>query len=104
MANNIVGIEHMSGEELANDVRAGGRFVVYTTVISLLVITMRNPSDVHYVPAGQSAMLKGLPYALLTLLLGWWGIPWGFIYTPIHFLGNLFGGRDVTAEVLAALR
>jgi hypothetical protein len=104
MSTRIVGMEHLSTQELLRDIQAGGRFVIYTTVMSFLVITMRNPSDIHYVPAGQSALVKGLPYAGLTLLLGWWGIPWGFIYTPIHLIGNLLGGRDVTSEVLESFK
>jgi hypothetical protein len=36
-------------------------------------------------------------------LLGWWGFPWGFIYTPQVIAKNLQGGVDVTANVLASL-
>jgi hypothetical protein len=30
--------------------------------------------------------------------LGWWGVPWGLIYTPLTLWTNLSGGRAVTAE------
>jgi hypothetical protein len=35
----------------------------------------------------------------LSLLFGWWGLPWGLIYTPLTLWTNLSGGRDVTAEL-----
>ena len=44
-------------------------------------------------------MWRAFPYSLLTLVLGWWGIPWGLIYTPLALMTNFSGGRDVTAEV-----
>jgi len=33
-------------------------------------------------------------------LFGWWGIPWGFIYTPMSIISNISGGKDVTQSVL----
>jgi ATP-dependent phosphoenolpyruvate carboxykinase len=33
-------------------------------------------------------------------LLGWWGIPWGPIYTIAAVVTNIRGGKDVTAEIL----
>ena len=34
----------------------------------------------------------------MSALLGWWGFPWGFIYTPAVLVTNLKGGRDVTSK------
>ncbi len=45
----------------------------------------------------------GLPYTLLSLFIGWWGFPWGLVYTPMVLIQNLGGGNDVTAEVMSAL-
>jgi hypothetical protein len=36
------------------------------------------------------------------MLLGWWGIPWGPIYTIQSFWVNFTGGRDVTREIISA--
>jgi len=44
---------------------------------------------------GQSAAIASLPYCLITFLLGWWGIPWGFLLTPAIIWRNLGGGRPV---------
>jgi hypothetical protein len=45
---------------------------------------------------------KGLPFSLISLVAGWWGIPWGPIWTLTTLATNLSGGKDVTREILAA--
>jgi hypothetical protein len=99
----INGLRPMSPSQLASEVRNGARFVVFEYCVSVLVMTFKRDSAIHYVEPGDSAWALGLPYTLLTLLLGWWGFPWGIVYTPAVLLVNLSGGRDVTAEVLQAL-
>jgi hypothetical protein len=37
---------------------------------------------------------------LISLLFGWWGIPWGPIYTVTSLFKNFGGGRDVTKEIM----
>ena len=98
----IVGIEGMSGEQVALEVRRGGRFVVFPFCVSVIVVTFRRSSEVHFVRAGQSTLSLGIPYTLLTLFLGWWGIPWGPIYSIQCLVTNLGGGKDVTQEVMTA--
>ena len=66
-------------------------------------MTFRRSSDIYFVRAGESAVGKGLGFTLLTLFLGWWGIPWGPIYSIGSISTNLGGGKDVTAAVRAAL-
>lgn len=90
--------------EVANEINRGGRFVVYQYVVSLVFITFRRNAPLEFIPAGENAATKSLPWTLITLLLGWWGIPFGFIYTPIVLRKNLRGGTDVTESVLAKLR
>ena len=43
-------------------------------------------------------------YTLISLLLGWWGIPWGPVYTIGSIFNNPTGGKDVTGDVLAAMQ
>jgi len=92
----IVGIDHLTNAEINAAVEQGARFVVYQYTISIIVMTFRRSSAVHFVPAGSSAVAKGLPYTILTLLAGWWGIPWGPIYTIGSLAKNLSGGENVT--------
>jgi hypothetical protein len=97
------GIDDWTPEGVQALLNAGGRFVFYEFCISLLVITLRRPSRVYYLPPGELGLLRGMPYSLISLLLGWWGIPWGLVYTPLTLFTNLQGGRDITSQVRAWL-
>lgn len=99
----ILGMEGLSTGQVQDELRRGGRFVVFEYCVSCLVMTMRRSSDVYFVRAGQGTFGLSLGYTLLSLLLGWWGLPWGFIYTPLCLATNLLGGKDVTEMILPAL-
>ena len=66
-------------------------------------MTFKRPSDIYFIRPGDSKLLKILGFSAISLFLGWWGIPWGPIYTVGTIATNLGGGRDVTKEVLASL-
>jgi hypothetical protein len=78
---------------------AKGRWVLYEYCISLIAVTLRRTSRPIYLRPGQYAWLRGLPYVVVSLALGWWGLPWGMIYTPVTIFANLTGGCDITAQV-----
>ncbi len=99
----IRGAEGLTATELDAELAAGGRVVFYEYCISLVVLTLRRPSALRLLRPGELGLVRGLPYTLLSLVLGWWGVPWGIIYTPLTILTNCSGGRDVTAEVRARL-
>jgi hypothetical protein len=99
----IIGIEGMSNMELQMELQRGGKFVTFQYCISILVMTFKRRSNIYFIKADENAIVKGLPFTLLSLFLGWWGIPWGIIYT-IETLGiNFKGGRDVTQQVISAV-
>lgn len=98
----IKGVEGLSVGEVQDQVRQGAKFVVFGYCVSLLVITLKRSSDITFIRAGDSAVVASLPYTFLSLFLGWWGFPWGFIYTPMVLVQNLGGGTDVTHEVMAS--
>jgi hypothetical protein len=89
------GSEQFTPELSAEAPRTGDRLVVYEYCISLVAITLRRTTRVYRLRPGESGRWKGLPYTLISLLLGWWGIPWGILYTPVVVLTNLSGGRGV---------
>ena len=99
----IVGLDGLSDAQIRDDLANGARFVVYFYCVSILVLTFKQPSSVHFIRPGRSAAAKGWGFTLLSLVLGWWGIPWGPIYTVQSVWVNAQGGRDVTREVAAAL-
>jgi hypothetical protein len=96
----VIGIDHLSNEQLNEELRKGGRFVLYQYCISILVMSFKRSSNVYFVPAGQSGVGKGVPYTLISLVAGWWGIPWGPIWTLGTAFSNLRGGTDVTSQVV----
>ncbi|HLF28418.1 MAG TPA: hypothetical protein VJG32_18955 [Anaerolineae bacterium] len=86
--------------EMREELKQGARFVTYEYVISLLVITRRRPSPVFYIRPGQSPAQFHWPYTFITLLLGWWGFPWGPALTLGAVRDNRRGGHNVTAKML----
>lgn len=99
----IHGIEGMSPEDIRDETNRGGRLVVYTYCISALVVTLKRPTEVRLIRAGRNPAAASWPYTAVSLLLGWWGIPWGPIYTFETVYRNLCGGIDVTDGVLKAI-
>lgn len=96
----IKNVEGLTTDQINKELQNGGKFVLYQFTISIIVMTFKRSSDIYFVRAGESAAVKGIPYTLISLFLGWWGIPWGPIYTIGSLFNNLGGGKDVTAEVL----
>jgi hypothetical protein len=99
----IRGAENMSGQELAAQVQNGAKIVVFQYCVSVIVLRFKRSSDPFLIRPGESAFAKSLPYTLISLTFGWWGIPWGFIYTPWALIVNLGGGKDVTREFAGQL-
>lgn len=71
------------------------RRVQFEYCISLLFITLRRRSEPITIPEGRTAWVRGLPYSLISLLFGWWGIPWGILLTPVSLGVNLWGGHEL---------
>ena len=99
----IKDIEGLTIEDLNREIDNGGKFVFYQYTISILILTFKRPSDIYFIKAGEKAASKGLQYTLLSAVLGWWGIPWGPIYTIQTIVNNSKGGKDVTQQVMASL-
>lgn len=100
----IVGLEGMSNEDLARELDRGGKFVVFQYTISVVLMTFKRTSAVRFIRAGEGTFGASMPYSAITLLFGWWGIPWGPIYSLMSLIKNASGGEDVTGNVLASMR
>lgn len=102
----MAGVHNIDGltvPQIQDMVRQGGKFVHYKYCISILVMTFNRGSDIYFIRPAESGVVKGLPYTFLSLILGWWGIPWGPIYTIGALYTNLSGGKDITDEMMAQL-
>jgi len=96
----IRNIDGLSGTDLQREEEKGGRFVYYTYTISLIVVTFRRTSGVYLVRHNENRKTRGIPYIIISALLGWWGIPFGPKYSIESIRTNLRGGKDVTGEVM----
>ena len=95
----IIGIDGMTRQQLAEELKAGAKFVMYQYCVSILVMTFKRGSDIYFIPANAKASSKGISFTVISLLAGWWGIPWGPIYTISSVVKNMQGGIDVTGSV-----
>jgi hypothetical protein len=77
----------------------GGRYIIYKYCISLLFVTLRQKSPVFFIPFGENRISKVIIYTMVSLIFGWWGIPWGPIFTIQSIINNMNGGEDVTLEI-----
>ncbi|HYG52590.1 MAG TPA: hypothetical protein VD905_16880 [Flavobacteriales bacterium] len=100
----IKGIEGMTVAEVQDEINRGGKFVLYTYCISVIVMSFKRPSSIYFIKSNENAFVKGLPFSLTSLLLGWWGIPWGIIYTFGCLFSNIGGGKNVTTEVMQSIQ
>jgi hypothetical protein len=100
---HLLGAEHLSAREQLRLIGAGARCVRFELCISCLCFTWRRQTAIHWLAPGDGGLLRGLPYSLVTLLFGWWGLPWGLVQTPLALYTNCAGGYDVTPEVFREL-
>jgi hypothetical protein len=100
----IQGIENMDVSQLEFEVAQGARFLYFQYCISILVMTFKRTSDIYFVRPGESIFARAAGFSLVSLVLGWWGIPWGPIWTISTVFTNARGGTDVTQEMVNGLR
>ena len=75
---------------------------VYEATVSLVVVSMKLPSR-HFVAGRESSWLAALACTLTSLTVGWWGVPWGPLWTIQTIARNVIGGRRrIVADLLPA--
>jgi hypothetical protein len=104
IAMRVIGLSGLTQAAVLAELACGGRFVYYEYCISLIFLTFRRGSRVYLLRGSDAGIGKRLGYTVVSVLLGWWGLPWGFILTPLTVITNLMGGKDVTETVLAQLK
>lgn len=99
----VCGAEHLTAAEVRWWLRKGATGVRYEYCISFGVVTLQFRSRLHLIDTQFPRYAAGLPYSLLALALGPWGLPWGPVLTARAIWTNLGGGIDCSAELDAAL-
>jgi len=99
----IKNIEGLSNNEIRAIINDGGQFVVYPFSISILIMSFKRSSDIYLIKPNEKPIKYGTQYLLASLVLGWWGIPWGPIYTISSIYRIIKGGYNVTSEILSEI-
>ena len=93
----------MSEAEFKARVSKGERFVIYRYTLSALVYSVTRPTKVYVSSGRMSAVLNGVPFTIISAVLGWW-----FITGPIRTISSIIaisrGGIDVSSEILEHIR
>lgn len=63
----------------------------FYVVLSFLVVSFKIPSRL-YVVGHEGTRVVAVVSTVMSLLVGWWGVPWGPIYTVQVVSANLRGG------------
>ncbi len=72
----------------------------YLGCVSFIVMTSRFRS--RYLIVGQGNAAEWFIFSGLTFFFGWWGFPWGLIFTPQALYRNLRGGHHQKVGALIA--
>jgi hypothetical protein len=67
----------------------------FMMTVSVIFLTSKFPSR-YYVAGRDNVVFSQLACTFATLLLGWWGIPWGPIYTVQTVIKNMSGGYKIS--------
>jgi hypothetical protein len=79
----IKGIDGLTVYDIQDEVNNGGKFVIYSYCISIIVMSFKRGTDIYFVKNNESGFVKGLPWFFISLLFGWWDFP-GASYTPFN--------------------
>lgn len=101
--SSIKNVENLSVRDIQELVSQGGKFVVFEYCISLVLMSFQRTSSIYFIRPDEGTISSSIPYSLLSFFLGWWGIPWGIIYTFGALYTNFSGGKDVTYEVMSQI-
>lgn len=71
----------------------------YEVALSFLVVSFKVPSRL-YIVGHDATLLVATAFTVISLLLGWWGVPWGPIYTVRAVWSNVRGGATRTLPEL----
>lgn len=73
------------------------RFIQYDAVISFAIFNVVHSSRL-YIKGSRSSRIYGLLYTLITVLFGWWSLPWGPILTIKVLIFNIFGRSSISVH------
>jgi hypothetical protein len=92
-------VEHEEKLQTGDSVEYRGRAITSRTevtqfyaCVSFLILSSKIPSR-FFIRGSHNTAGIGLIYSMATLVFGWWGIPWGPVYTIQSLYKNVRGGE-----------
>lgn len=87
--------------QLKQEIANGSRFITYQYTISyFFAVTQRRYSPAYLLKKHEQNAPEKSRYDTLSLLFGWWSLPWGPIEAFKSFAVNKKGGIDVTEDIM----
>lgn len=99
----IKNIDGLRVSQIRDMIQQGGKFVVFPYTVSFVLMTLKRSSDIYFIKADENTFKYSYGYVFLNLIVGWWGIPWGPIYTIGSAYHHITGGKDLTQVVMSHL-
>lgn len=99
----IKNIDGLSVSEIRAIVNDGGRFVFFPYTISVVLATFKRASSIYLIRPYEKSFKYSYKHVITNGVVGWWGIPWGPIYTIGSIYDHMKGGKDVTDVVMSEL-
>jgi len=85
---------------LAEKIKNGGRFVVFSYCIGLGAVALKRMSPAIFIENEAALHRYKKHYNRINYIFGWWAVPYGLLHTPNYIIANNKGGIDVTEDVL----
>ena len=82
-----------------NGVRINGdtELTRFELAVSIVILSFKIPSR-YYIAGRDNVGFTKIAYTTASLLFGWWGIPWGPVYTVQAVTKNVSGGYKTTVR------
>lgn len=91
-------------EQLERQIADGARFIVFPYCISLIfAVALRRLSPAIFITESRQLSRYARKYRTVSLICGWWCLPWGIVRTLDALSVIKKGGLDVTADIMQNL-
>ncbi|MPT36647.1 MAG: hypothetical protein E2604_16555 [Flavobacterium sp.] len=99
----IKNIEGLKVSQIRALVDRGAKFVIFPYTVSIVLMTFKRSSSIYFINPNESTFKYSYKHVLVNGTFGWWGFPWGPIYTIQSLYHQLSGGKEVTKEIMSHL-
>ncbi|UUC44700.1 hypothetical protein [Flavobacterium cerinum] len=99
----IKNIDGLKVSQIRAIVNSGGKFVIFPYTVSIVLMTFKRSSSIYLVRPEESSFKYSYKHVLVNGIFGWWGLPWGPVYTIQSLYHQISGGKEVTKEIMTHL-